>query len=303
MEVVKLRPACKDNIWGGTSFQLYGKGLNLSRVAECWELSMFEGSCSTIANGANKGKSLDEVLTKEDVGPIQKKFKYFPLLIKLIDAKENLSVQVHPNDDYALKHEKSFGKSEMWYILSAEEGAGIYVGFNKDYDKKEIKNKLEDSTILETLNFYEVKPGEVYMINPGTIHAIGAGVRLMEIQQNSNLTYRLYDYLRKDKKGQYRELHIKKGLNVIDYSKFEKQEVEGDLLQRNKYFTVKKQEVKEEATIKADGKSFKSFTFLSGRGYVNDIPYRQFDTFFVPYGKEANIKGDGLIIISEIEEL
>ena len=210
---------------------------------------------------------------------------------------------MHPSDDYALRNEKSFGKSEMWYILSADEGAGIYVGFNQDYDKKQIKEKLEDSTILETLNFFEVKPGETYMINPGTVHAIGAGVRLMEIQQNSNLTYRLYDYLRKDRKGNYRELHIKKGLNVIDYSKFEKQEVEGDLLAKNKYFTVKKQEVKNEAVIKADGKSFKTFTFLTGRGYVNDIPYNQFDTFFVPYGKEAKIQGNGLIIISEIEEL
>lgn len=303
MEVIKLEPAIKTNIWGGNYFQQFGKGVNEVRAAECWELSMFPGSSSIIVSGENKGKTLEEVLTEKDVGPIQKKFPYFPILIKLIDARDNLSIQVHPSDEYALKNENSFGKSEMWYILSADEGAGLYVGFNDNYSKEEIEKRLKDSTILETLNFFKVKPGECYMINPGTIHAIGAGVRLIEIQQNSNLTYRLYDYLRKDDKGNYRELHIEKALKVIDYTKFTRIDSEGEILQRNKYFTVRRVEVKSEYKVTANGDSFKSFTFLSGKGTVNGIPYNQYDTFFVPYGKEAVIKGDGVIVISEVEDL
>ena len=302
MDVVKLRPAIKNNIWGGTYFQLYGKGLMEKRVAECWELSMYKGSASIIASGENKGKSLDEIMKEEDVGPIQKSFPYFPLLVKLIDARDNLSVQVHPSDTYALKNENSFGKSEMWYILSADEGAGIYVGLNQDYKKEEIEQKLNDSSILEALNFYQVKPGETYMINPGTIHAIGAGVRLIEIQQNSNLTYRLFDYLRQDDQGNYRELHIEKALKVIDFNKYEKEEIHGDLLQKNKYFTVERKEIEDELSINADKDSFITFTMIEGQGYVNDIPYRQFDTFLVPHGKVAVVRGKGIAIISQIEK-
>ena len=210
-KVVKLKPFIKSFIWGGDYFQQYGKG-DLEVISELWELSLREGFSSTIVSGPDSGKPLVDVMKQEDVGPVSKRFPYFPLLIKLIDAKDNLSVQVHPSDEYALKNENSFGKTEMWHIIDADEGAGLYVGLNDNYTREDIEKKLKDSSILDALNFYKVKPGETYLINAGTIHAIGKGVRLIEIQQNSDLTYRLYDYLRKDKNGNYRELHIEKAL-------------------------------------------------------------------------------------------
>lgn len=300
MELVKLAPAVKDYIWGGTYFKQFGKGTNLDIVSECWELSSREGDSSIILTGKDKGKFLSDVLTSEDVGPAQERFKYFPLLIKLIDAKDNLSVQVHPSDCYALANENSFGKSEMWHIISADEGCGLYVGLNKNYTKDEIEKALQNGTILECLNFFKVKAGDTFVINPGTIHAIGKGVRLIEIQQNSNLTYRLFDYNRVDKNGKGRELHIEKALKVINFDKYEGVVTGSTLLADNQYFTVKQQEVNGELTLKANQTSFLSFTFLSGEGMVNDIPYTMYDTFFLPYGKECVIKGKGKIVISSV---
>ena len=251
MELVKLKPSVKDYIWGGNFFQKFLKGLDKERVSECWELSVRDEDSSIIASGPNAGKRLSEVITKEDIGPVMDRFPYFPLLIKLIDAKENLSVQVHPSDDYALKYESSFGKSEMWHIISADEGSGLYVGLNKDYSKEDIKKALEDGAILNCLNFFKVKPGDTFVIDPGTIHAIGKGVRLIEIQQNSNLTYRLFDYNRKDKNGNPRELHIAKALEVINFKQYKVNKSESSLLADNKYFTVKEASFNGEIELKA----------------------------------------------------
>ena len=300
MELVKLNPAVKDYIWGGNYFQKFNKGLNLDRVSECWELSVRDNDSSIIASGKDKGKLLSEVINKEDIGPVMDRFPYFPLLIKLIDAKENLSIQVHPSDDYALKYENSFGKSEMWHIISADVGSGLYVGLNKDYSKEDIKKALEEGTILECLNFFKVKPGDTFVINPGTIHAIGKGVRLIEIQQNSNLTYRLYDYNRRDSNGNPRELHIKKALEVIDYKQYKPVSKDNEYLADNQYFTVKEVNFKDSLSIKANENSFVSFTFLEGEGMVNDIPYKEYDTFFLPYKKECLIKGNGRVVISQV---
>ena len=300
MELVKLKPAVKDYIWGGNYFQKFNKGLGLTRVSECWELSTRDNDSSIVASGLDSGKLLNEVITKEDIGPVMERFPYFPLLIKLIDAKENLSVQVHPSDDYALKYENSFGKSEMWHIISADEGSGLYVGLNDDYSKEDIEKALKDGTILNNLNFFKVKPGDTFIINPGTIHAIGKGVRLIEIQQNSNLTYRLYDYGRVDQNGNPRELHIAKALEVINYKKYEPSKEEDDYLADNQYFTVKKVNFDGELKISANEESFVSFTFLDGKGTVNDLEYNQFDTFFLPYKKECLIKGKGTVVISMV---
>ena len=138
------------------------------------------------------------------------------MLIKFIDAEQNLSVQVHPSDEYALQHENSFGKTEMWYIVEAEEGAGIYLGFNRTVTKEEYEAAIKENRLTELLNFYEVKAGDCYFIPSGTIHAIGKGCLICEIQQNSNLTYRVYDYGRKDKNGKERELHIDKAPRVTN---------------------------------------------------------------------------------------
>ena len=300
MELVKLAPAVKDYIWGGTYFKAFNKGTSLERVSECWELSVRDADSSIIASGKDKGKLLVDVITKEDVGPVQNRFKYFPILIKLIDAKDNLSVQVHPSDDYALKNENSFGKSEMWHIISADEGSGLYVGLNKNCSKEEIQKALENGNILDYLNFFKVKPGDSFVIDPGTIHAIGKGVRLIEIQQNSNLTYRLFDYNRVDKNGNSRELHIQKALEVIDYNKYEVKKSNGDLLADNQYFTVKDMSFDGEITLQANEKSFISFTFIKGEGKVDDIEYKQYDTFFLPYGKKCVVKGKGTLVISSV---
>ena len=301
MELVKLAPAVKDYIWGGTYFKAFNKGTSLERVSECWELSVRDADSSIIASGKDKGKLLVDVITKEDVGPVQNRFKYFPILIKLIDAKDNLSVQVHPSDDYALKNENSFGKSEMWHIISADEGSGLYVGLNKKCSKEEIQKALENGNILDYLNFFKVKPGDTFVIDPGTIHAIGKGVRLIEIQQNSNLTYRLFDYNRVDKNGNPRELHIQKALEVINYNKYEVKKSNGDLLADNQYFTVKEMSFDGEITLQANEKSFISFTFIKGEGKVDDIEYKQYDTFFLPYGKKCVVKGRGTLVISSVK--
>ena len=189
-KVVKLKPYIKSAIWGGTYFKDYFQ-TDLDNIAELWTLSVRDDHSSQLENG----DYLNNVIAKADIGPVADRFPFFPILVKLIDAKENLSVQVHPSDDYALKNLNSFGKTEMWHILSADKGSGLYVGLNKDYSKEEIEAKLKDNTILDSLNFFEVKPGDTFLINAGTIHAIGAGVRLIEIQQNSDITYRLFDYL------------------------------------------------------------------------------------------------------------
>lgn len=298
-QVVKLKPCVKSYIWGGHFFQRFGKS-DLDIVSELWELSVRGINSSIIASGEDAGKRLDEVIADEDVGPIQKKFPYFPLLVKLIDAKENLSVQVHPSDEYALKNENSFGKMEMWYVISKDEGSGLYVGFNKDYSLEEIESKLKSNSILECLNFFPVQEGDVFIIKPGTVHAIGAGVRIMEIQQNSDLTYRLYDYLRKDKNGNYRELHIDKALNVIDTKKYEKTVNNSYLLADTPFFKVNKMDVDGKIELIANGDSFITFTFLSGKGNVNDIEYKEFDTFFLPYGKKCEIVGKGTLVVSKL---
>ena len=151
MELVKLKPIVKDYIWGGTYFKSFNKGLDKDRVSECWELSDRYLDSSIIASGKDINKRLDEVITKADIGPVMDRFPYFPLLIKLIDAKDNLSIQVHPSDDYALEHEGTYGKSEMWHIISSEPGSGLYVGLNKDYTREEIEEALNK---FEKLNAY-----------------------------------------------------------------------------------------------------------------------------------------------------
>ena len=301
-KVLKLKPSVKSYIWGGEYFRQFGKGNGEDLLSELWELSLRGDDSSIVDSGEDKGKKLVDVIKDEDIGPVKDSFPFFPILIKLIDARDNLSVQVHPSDDYALSREHSFGKSEMWHIIDCDPGCGVYVGFNKDYTKEEVEKRLRNNTLLDALNFYESKPGDTYIITPGTIHAIGKGVRLIEIQQNSDLTYRLYDYLRKDKFGNYRELHIDKALDVIDYKTYKKPVINSDLLMDCKYFTVKRVNVNNELELNANGDSFISFTFLEGEGNVDDLPYKKFDTFFLPYGKKCVIKGTGVVVISSVRK-
>ena len=299
MKIVKLYPECKDYIWGGEKLKTkYGKQTNKTPCAESWELSFHKDGLTRLSNG----KTLEETVTEMDLGENVNIFPFFPVLIKFIDAKENLSVQVHPSDEYALKHENSFGKTEMWYIVEAEQGAGIYLGFNRDVTKEEYKTAIKENRLTELLNFYEVKAGECYFIPSGTIHAIGKGCLICEIQQNSNLTYRVYDYGRKDKNGNERELHIEKALQVTKLTKHKNAPLTGDMLGVSKYFTVKKLFVKDEV-LRADNKTFQCLTCVKGQGEIDGQAVKQGDSFFVPasFGKYT-LKGDMDIIMTEIRK-
>lgn len=300
MDIVKLKPAVKSYIWGGTKLKKYGKESDNDIISETWELSFHNDGLSIIDSGINKGKTLKEIASNEDLGKNVCSFTFFPCLIKLIDSASPLSVQVHPSDEYALKNENSYGKTEMWYILENEKDAGIYVGFKKDETKEDVEKALNEGTILDKLNFFKVKKGECYFIKSGTIHAIGKGVTLIEIQQNSNLTYRLYDYNRKDKNGNSRELHIKKALEVIDYKKYEPITFKGDIIGTCPYFTSKDVKFNDQYIVENDNNSFSSITFIEGKGMVNDIEFNKFDTFFIPSNKKAIIKGNGEFIITKV---
>lgn len=298
MAIYKLIPALKDYIWGGTNLKKYRK-TDLDIISESWELSFHQDGLSKVEID-NKLVNLSNVVKKEDLGEKVSNFPFFPVLIKLIDAKENLSVQVHPSDEYALKNENSFGKTEMWYVISALEEAGLYVGFKENENKENVEKYLHDGTILDHLNFFKVKAGDCYFIPSGTIHAIGKGVTLIEIQQNSNLTYRLYDYNRVDKSGLKRPLHIEKALNVIDYNKYQKEEKRDNLLGKCKYFTSYKLDASIDKKIYYKD-SFTSITFLSGEGKINNLDYKKFDSFFISAGEECLLKGNGTYILTRVE--
>lgn len=222
---LKFKPILKERLWGGTKLKdVLGKPIENDITGESWELSAVEGDVSVVANGDLSGTSLQELINKypeELLGKsVFKRFgKEFPILIKFIDAKQDLSIQLHPNDELAKKRHNSFGKTEMWYIMDADDGAELIVGFNKDVTKEEYTKSIEEDTLLDLLNYESVKEGDTFFINTGKMHAIGAGVLLAEIQQTSDVTYRVFDFNRKDKNGNLRELHTDLALDAIDYTK------------------------------------------------------------------------------------
>ena len=299
MEIVKLKPAAKDYIWGGTKLLGFGKEASGATIAETWELSFDPDSPSIIATGPNAGKPLCEVAEHDDIGVCADSFGKFPVLIKLIDSQQDLSVQVHPDDNYAEEHEHSFGKTEMWYIIDAEPGSGLYVGWKDDVDKETIVAKVEDGTILELMNFFPVKKGDSYFIPAGTVHAIGKGVTLIEIQQNSNITYRLYDYKRLGKDGKPRELHLQKALEVIDTEKYRQIDFPKPLIGMCPYFASYHYEIKESLQIKAKPDSYASITILDGQGTFAGIPFGKGDTFFIPARQEGLLIGACEFVLTE----
>ena len=218
MAIVKLEPAKKQAIWGGRKLiEEFGKKFDGENLAETWELSAHPDGPSVIASGADAGLTLPEYIAKYGKGILGTncgKFEDFPILIKLIDAKGDLSVQVHPDDAYAREHENQYGKTEMWYVVAAEPGARLCYGCSREVSKEEFKKHIEEETLDEVMNMVAVKPGDVFFIASGTIHAIGGGIVIAEIQQNSNVTYRVYDYGRVGTDGRQRELHIDKALDV-----------------------------------------------------------------------------------------
>lgn len=220
---LKFQPILKDKIWGGQKLQqLLNKPTTSTEAGESWEISDVEGDTSVVANGPLKGSSLKALLesyTSDLLG--EKNFRQFgtkfPLLIKFIDAKQDLSVQLHPNDQLAKERHNSFGKTEMWYVVQADPDSNLIVGFNQDMTQELYLKHLEAKTLQSILNFDAVKPGDTYFIEVGRIHAIGAGVLLAEIQQTSDITYRVYDWDRVDSEGKERELHNDIALEAFDF--------------------------------------------------------------------------------------
>ena len=229
MAIGKIHPACKQYLWGGEKLiREYGISSPNTPLAEAWVLSAHsdgdsrisfsEGELCSEGKESSEGESFAEYLKchPEAVGSLGKAFPFFPTLIKLIDAKKALSIQVHPDDSFALSREGQYGKTEMWIVLEREEGAFLYFGFQKDYTEEEIRRAIEAENFPSLLCKVMVEPGDVFFIPAGTVHAIGAGILLAEVQQNSNLTYRVYDYGRKDAQGNTRELHVEKALEVMN---------------------------------------------------------------------------------------
>lgn len=234
-----LQPAGKDYLWGGNRLHtLFGKQLPLHPLAETWECSTHPDGCSIVASGIDKGKTLAEVLQQhpEFLGTKTSATGDLPVLIKLIDAAKDLSVQVHPDDAYAQQYEhEPNGKTEMWYILEAEPGASLIYGFSKPMQPEQLDTCLKENTILSYLQKIPVKKGDVFLIPAGTVHAIGAGIVLAEIQQRSNLTYRLYDYNRTDATGKKRPLHVEKAKAMIQFSANQPPQMKQPMQQKNGY--------------------------------------------------------------------
>lgn len=231
---LKFRPQFKDYLWGGNKLkQVFGKPVEGETAAESWEISAVEGNISVVAEGTLEGSNLQELidlygerLMGEQV--IARFGNNFPVLIKFIDARKDLSIQLHPNDALAKERHNSFGKTEMWYIMQADQGAELIVGFEETVDKEVYLEKLAQNALLEILHKEPVKAGDTFFINTGKVHAIGAGILLAEIQQTSNITYRIYDYNRKDKDGKERELHTDLALDALDYERKDDFRVEYD---------------------------------------------------------------------------
>lgn len=232
---IKFEPILKERIWGGEKLiKTFKKESIKTNIGESWEISDVEGDISVVANGILKGTSLRDLIKdyKSEFlgGKVYKQFgEEFPILIKFIDAKTPLSIQVHPNNELAKERHNSFGKNEMWYIMDCDEDANLIVGFNKEVSQNEYGKALADGTVLEILNSEKIQTGDTFYIPTGRVHAIGAGTVLAEIQQTSDVTYRIYDYERLDADGNQRELHTDLALDAIDYKLYDNYKTEYDL--------------------------------------------------------------------------
>lgn len=301
-----LAPAGKDYLWGGTRLKEgFYKELPMEPLAETWECSTHQDGQSRVVSGKFAGMSLGEVLERhpEFSGTHPEKKEELPILVKLLDAGKDLSIQVHPDDDYAKLHENgSLGKYEMWYVLDAVPGAKLIYGFLHDMEKEEVLRSIQDGTIEKYLQKISVKKNDVFFIPPGCVHAVGAGVVLAEVQESSNLTYRLYDYDRRDKNGEKRQLHIEKALQVAELKgsadprqplrvlRFQSGAA-SELLCRCKYFQVERVMVHTgtyhgAACFQTGSNSFQIFLCIEGSGVLfwenKQLSFRKGDCIFVP---------------------
>ena len=315
MTVLKLLPACKDYLWGGQRIKNeFNVAYDGEILAEAWELSCHPDGPSVIANGSYAGKTLPEYLAAEGMdvlGTHCRRFREFPILTKLIDARDNLSIQVHPNNAYALQNEGQYGKTEMWYVLDAEPGAFLYYGFRKEISKEEFAERIRTNTLLEVLNAVEVHKGDTLFIESGTLHAIGKGILIAEIQQNSNVTYRVYDYGRVGKDGKQRDLHIEKALAVTNRIPITASGESYPHIADCDYFTVDKLDLDGRMLYRMQGnvgtESFLSILILSGSGTISNqgekITYHKGDSLFLPAGSgDFTIEGSCDALLTTIRE-
>lgn len=249
--VLFLKPVFQEKIWGGTALESFNYHLPSNNVGECWAISAHPNGPNVIENGHYKGKTLDEVWSIDRSLFGNDKRDKFPLLTKILDANDKLSVQVHPDDDYAQKYEGEYGKTECWYILDAKEDAEIIYGINVD-NKEDLVECINNREFDRLFKKVKVKPGDFYYVPAGTVHAIGSGILILETQQSSDTTYRIYDYDRKDKHGHLRDLHLEQSKAVININQEnpnmvpQKSEVQGQTVTQfvsNEFFTVEKWEI------------------------------------------------------------
>ena len=316
MEAILLKPAYKDYIWGGTRLKdEYGKKTDMTPLAESWECSVHKDGYSVVGSGASKGMAFQDYLA-EHPGYVGAKAQEtgFPVLVKFIDAAQDLSVQVHPDDEYAGINENQRGKTEMWYVLDAQPGAKIICGFKHDMTPEQLKKAAAEGTLSKHLLKIKANKGDVFHIPAGTVHAIGAGILLVEIQENSNVTYRIYDYNRTDKDGNKRELHIDKALDIMDLKARKDvrqkprfvQFVPGasrEILSRCRHFDTERVMVSMGFEFMVDSNSFQVILCTEGNGGITcgdmDKPlrFKRGDCIFIPAGAgRVNILGQAELI-------
>ena len=298
---LQFEPILKERIWGGEKLKtILNKPITSKITGESWELSTVEGDVSIVANGELKGKSLMDLINEtpnEILGTeVYKRFgKQFPLLFKYLDAREDLSIQVHPNDKLAKERHNSFGKTEMWYVTQADADARIIVGFKENSSKEEYLKHLNDKTLVSILDTVKAKPGDVFFLETGTVHAIGAGLVVAEIQQTSDITYRLYDFDRKDAQGNTRELHVDLALDAINYNKVDTQKKyetktnASNVVVDCPYFTTNFLPLENKLEVSKSGETFTVYMCIEGNFEI------EYDGF-----KQSYKKGDTVLVPAEI---
>lgn len=278
---MKLEPIVKDYIWGGTRLpDEYGIGQG--RVAEAWTCSFIAGNESLVG-----GKPVTKKFTREMWGSACVAHSEFPILVKLIDADKNLSVQVHPGDDYAMAHGQAYGKTEMWYIVDAKADAFIYLGFKRAVTEQECRAAIKEGTFTELLYKQPVKKGESYFVPAGTVHAIGAGCLIAEVQQSSDCTFRVFDYNRLGSDGKPRQLHIEEALAVMHYGKYAPQSFTGCLAACPAFTVRAVREDEDENPF-----SYTSLLIVDGEGTLNGEAVKKGDSFLLAAGEHYFLRGN-----------
>jgi len=300
---LQFEPILKERIWGGEKLKtILNKPIVSKITGESWELSTVEGDVSVVANGDLKGKSLMDLIDETPDAILGTKVyerfgKQFPLLFKYLDAREDLSIQVHPNDKLAKERHNSFGKTEMWYVMQADADARIIVGFKEDSSKEEYLKHLHDNTLVSILDDVKAKAGDVFFLETGTVHAIGAGLVVAEIQQTSDITYRLYDFDRVDAQGNKRELHVDLALDAINYNKVDTQKKYDSKANTSNtvvdcpYFTTNFLPLEDKLGVSKSGETFTVYMCIDGSF---EIEYAGFSNTYV--------KGDTVLVPASVNK-